>query len=50
VSLTEEGLAVIDRALPDHVANEHRILTALTEEDRQALADMLRRLLTSLET
>ncbi|MFI7677084.1 MarR family winged helix-turn-helix transcriptional regulator [Actinophytocola sp. NPDC049390] len=49
VSLTDEGRALIDRALPDHVANEHRILAALTEEDRDALADVLRRLLTSLE-
>ena len=49
VSLTEEGRALIDRALPDHVANEHRILAALDEEDRRALADVLRRLLTSLE-
>ncbi len=49
VSLTEEGRALIDRALPDHVANEHRILAALNTEDRDALADLLRRLLTSLE-
>ena len=50
VSLTEEGLALIDRALPDHVANEHRILADLTDDDRAALADLLRRLLASLET
>jgi DNA-binding MarR family transcriptional regulator len=50
VSLTEEGLAVIDRALPGHVANEHRILAALSDEDRDALTATLRRLLTSLET
>lgn len=50
VSLTAEGLALIDRALPDHVANEHRILAELTDDDRAALADLLRRLLASLET
>jgi len=49
VSLTDEGLAVIDRALPDHVANEHRILAELSGEDRDALAELLRRLLASLE-
>ena len=49
ISLTDEGRALIDRALPDHVANEHRILAALNEEDRAALVDLLRRLLTSLE-
>jgi DNA-binding MarR family transcriptional regulator len=49
VSLTDEGRAAIDRALPDHVANEHRILAELDDEDRATLADLLRRLLTSLE-
>lgn len=49
VSLTAEGLALIDRALPDHVANEHRILAELTGDDRAALTDLLRRLLASLE-
>lgn len=49
VSLTAEGLALIDRALPDHVANEHRILAELTDDDRAALTDLLRRLLASLE-
>jgi DNA-binding MarR family transcriptional regulator len=49
VSLTDEGRALIDRALPDHVANEHRILAALTAEERDALATTLRDLLESLE-
>ncbi len=49
VSLTDEGRTTIDRALPDHVANEHRILAELSDEDRAALAGLLRRLLTSLE-
>lgn len=49
VSLTDEGRALIDRALPDHVANEHRILAALTAEERDALAATLRDLLESLE-
>jgi DNA-binding MarR family transcriptional regulator len=49
VSLTDDGRALIDRALPDHVANEHRMLGELTAEDREVLAGMLRRLLTSLE-
>jgi DNA-binding MarR family transcriptional regulator len=49
VSLTDEGRAAIDRALPDHVANEHRSLAELDDEDRATLADLLRRLLTSLE-
>lgn len=49
VSLTDEGRALIDRALPDHVANEHRLLSSLSEEERAALAGMLRGLLEELE-
>ncbi len=48
VSLTTDGLALIDRVLPDHVANEHRLLAPLTEAQRKSLADTLRRLLESL--
>src|SRR5215470_3966802 len=45
VALTDEGRALIDRALPDHLANEDRLLAALTKPQRKALADTLRRLL-----
>ena len=47
VALTADGLALIDRALPDHVANEHQLLAALTPAQQKALADNLRRLLES---
>ncbi|HEX6360480.1 MarR family transcriptional regulator [Actinophytocola sp.] len=50
VSLTAEGRALIDRALPDHVATEHRLLASLTPEERDTLATTLRNLLESLET
>ncbi|MFD7236201.1 MarR family winged helix-turn-helix transcriptional regulator [Streptomyces syringium] len=49
VTLTEEGLALIDRALPDHVATEERILAALSRPQRDALAEGLRDLLESLD-
>jgi DNA-binding MarR family transcriptional regulator len=49
VSLTDEGRALIDRALPDHVANEHRLLASLDKEERDALAATLRGLLERLE-
>jgi DNA-binding MarR family transcriptional regulator len=49
VSLTDEGRAVIDRALPDHVATEHRILASLDQPGRDALAATLRDLLRALE-
>ena len=48
VALTEKGRAVIDAALPDHIATENRLLASLTAADRTTLADTLRRLLESL--
>ncbi|WP_394821730.1 MarR family winged helix-turn-helix transcriptional regulator [Pendulispora albinea] len=48
VTLTEEGRALIDRALPDHVATENRLLSALAPDERKALAKTLRHLLKSL--
>jgi len=48
VALTNEGRALIDKALPDHVATESRLLAALTEPERGELADRLRHLLESL--
>ncbi|WP_328463188.1 MarR family winged helix-turn-helix transcriptional regulator [Streptomyces sp. NBC_00448] len=48
VRLTDQGRAVIDEALPAHVANEHRLLAALDTDERDALADALRTLLLSL--
>ncbi|UBU08883.1 MarR family winged helix-turn-helix transcriptional regulator [Nonomuraea gerenzanensis] len=48
VTLTEEGFALIERALPDHVATEHRVLAALPADRRDALAATLRDLLESL--
>jgi DNA-binding MarR family transcriptional regulator len=48
VALTDAGIDVIDNALPDHLANEQRLLAALTNSQRNTLADNLRRLLESL--
>ncbi|WP_319020183.1 MarR family transcriptional regulator [Streptomyces peucetius] len=48
VELTREGLALVDRTLPDHLATEHRVLAALTGPERRGLAGTLRRLLESL--
>src|SRR5215216_28766 len=44
VTLTAEGKRLIDAALPDHLANEQRLLAALTPAQRKALTDTLRRL------
>jgi DNA-binding MarR family transcriptional regulator len=48
VALTDEGGALIDRVLPDHLATESRLLAALGKADHDALADTLRNLLESL--
>ncbi|MFG1798459.1 MarR family winged helix-turn-helix transcriptional regulator [Nocardia sp. NPDC049149] len=48
VALTEAGLALIDAALPDHVATEERLLAKLSPTDRDQLADNLRTMLESL--
>ncbi|MFI7638448.1 MarR family winged helix-turn-helix transcriptional regulator [Nonomuraea sp. NPDC049400] len=48
VTLTDEGRALIDGVLPDHLATEERVLSALPKEGRDALAHGLRELLESL--
>lgn len=49
VRLTPRGRAVIDEALPDHLANEARLLSGLTAAQRHTLADLLRGLGNSLD-
>ena len=44
------GLELIDRAVEAHVANEHRILSALNAADIAALDARLALLLASLES
>jgi len=48
VALTDDGRALIDQALPDHLDTENRVLAALTTTERDAFADTLRSLLESL--
>jgi DNA-binding MarR family transcriptional regulator len=48
VTLTAAGRAALDRALPDHLETEHRLLESLPTADRVLLADLLRRLLVGL--
>jgi DNA-binding MarR family transcriptional regulator len=47
VELTAKGLALVDRAVVDHLANEEHLLGALSASERAALADLLRKLLAS---
>ena len=48
VQLTPQGLALINRAVEAHVANEHRILSALKAADLAALNHRLALLLAAL--
>jgi DNA-binding MarR family transcriptional regulator len=49
VSLTKRGVAVVDAALTAHIANEERLLSPLTAIQRAQLANLMRKLLISLE-
>jgi DNA-binding MarR family transcriptional regulator len=49
VELTDDGVALVDRVAPEHLANEQKLLAALTEEERRTLAELLRKLLRSYE-
>jgi DNA-binding MarR family transcriptional regulator len=49
VRLTDRGRELVDEIAPIHLENEERLLATLTEEDRAALENLLRRLARSLE-
>ena len=48
VSLTAAGRGALDTALPDHLETERKLLNGLSDDDREQLAGLLRRLLVSL--
>jgi DNA-binding MarR family transcriptional regulator len=48
IALTDEGRALIDGLTPEHLANEDRLLGALTPDEREQLAGLLRKLLLGL--
>ncbi len=47
VALTDRGRELVDAAVVDHLDNEHRLLGALDSEEREQLAELLRKLLSS---
>lgn len=49
VTLTPSGLDLVDRAIEDHVANEHKLIAAYTAEELATLVRLLRKLLVSFE-
>jgi DNA-binding MarR family transcriptional regulator len=48
ITLTPRGRRLVDQAAVRHMANERRILSGLTAADRRQLADLLRKLQTTL--
>jgi DNA-binding MarR family transcriptional regulator len=49
VSLTDKGQALFDRVTPAHLSTEHRLLAALSPQQREQLVTLLRQLLVSFE-
>lgn len=49
IALTDAGLALVEAAVADHVANEEALLAGLTATERRALDRALRSLLAHLE-
>jgi hypothetical protein len=50
IRLTKKGQRLFDVIAPEHLANQDRLLSALTEDQRSTFSDLLRHLLASLET
>lgn len=49
VCLTDEGRRLVDEVVTTHVENEHRLLDPLDRSEREALAGLLRKLLSTFE-
>jgi DNA-binding MarR family transcriptional regulator len=49
VQLTDKGFNAIEKAVEAHVANGHRLIAVLEEEERKVLTQLLRKLLISFE-
>jgi DNA-binding MarR family transcriptional regulator len=48
VSLTEKGMALMERMIPEHVENEAKMLAALSREEQETLGELLGKLLEGL--
>ena len=49
VVLTPQGLRLIEKALPAHVMNEHRLLAGLSDDQKNQLASLLVQLFDSVQ-
>lgn len=50
VGLTRTGLARVEAAITEHVANEARVMRALTKTEQTELSQLLRKLLAAIES
>lgn len=49
MSLTDDGLSLINQAIEAHVANQARLVAGLTTDEQNALNQLLKVFLVSLE-
>ena len=49
IALTDKGLALADAAVESHVQNQHRLVAALSPDERDALDGLLRTFLSKFE-
>jgi DNA-binding MarR family transcriptional regulator len=49
LSLTQDGRARFEQVVPAHLANEARLIAALSDDERNLLADLLRKLLVEFQ-
>jgi len=49
IALTEKGFATVDAAVTAHVANQHRLIAVLSQEERKALDSLLEKFLGAFE-
>ena len=49
IALTDKGRETVDRAVTGHVANQHRLVAALDEDERKALDALLAKFLAAFE-
>lgn len=49
IALTDKGFEVVENAVTGHVANQHRLVSVLTEEEREHLGALLAKFLGAYE-
>ncbi|MGD8711179.1 MAG: MarR family transcriptional regulator [Ectothiorhodospiraceae bacterium] len=49
IALTDEGYALIEKAVTEHVANQHELTAALTDEERRTLDSLIAKWLAAFE-